>query len=264
MSALGVFAAAGFRRWSAYRLATAAGAFTNSVFGLVKASITVAAIGAAGGALAGYDARAGSTYAWLAQAMIAPAALFGNVELARRIRTGDVAIDLCRPVDLQGQLLADDLGRAAFQLLPRGLPPMIVGALTFGLALPGPGWTWPLGLASVTLAVVISFSCRFMVNLSAFWTSEVRGPNTFYVTASNVLAGMMVPLGWFPGWLKAVAYATPFPWIVQGPIDILAGRVAPGAALAMLGIQLGWAAAMLGAGRLVLRAATARVVVQGG
>jgi ABC-2 type transport system permease protein len=45
------YLAAGFRRWSAYRLAAAAGAFTNSVFGLVKASITVAAIGAAGGTL---------------------------------------------------------------------------------------------------------------------------------------------------------------------------------------------------------------------
>ena len=34
------------------------------------------------------------------------------------------------------QYLAADLGRAAFVVLPRGLPPLLVGALTFGLAMP--------------------------------------------------------------------------------------------------------------------------------
>lgn len=55
--ALGAFAAAGFRRHSAYRLSTAAGAFTNSIFGLLRASVLVAALGVAGGTLNGYDER---------------------------------------------------------------------------------------------------------------------------------------------------------------------------------------------------------------
>jgi ABC-2 type transport system permease protein len=41
LTALGV---AGFRRWSAYRAATWAGAVTNSVFGLIKAAIMTAAV----------------------------------------------------------------------------------------------------------------------------------------------------------------------------------------------------------------------------
>lgn len=39
----------GFRRWSTYRLAAFAGAFTDSVFGLIRAGVITAAIAAAGG-----------------------------------------------------------------------------------------------------------------------------------------------------------------------------------------------------------------------
>ncbi|HEX6194845.1 MAG TPA: hypothetical protein VFZ37_02980, partial [Jiangellaceae bacterium] len=82
MSALGVLLASGFRRWATYRMAAAAGAFTNTVFGLIRAYITVAAIGAAGGTLAGYSAAEGITYAFLAQALIGPVNIFHWTELA--------------------------------------------------------------------------------------------------------------------------------------------------------------------------------------
>ena len=44
-------------------------------------------------------------------------------DLAERIRTGDVAIDLYRPVGLVGWYLAGDLGRAAYHLLTAGSAP---------------------------------------------------------------------------------------------------------------------------------------------
>ena len=49
-------------------------------------------------------------------------------DLAARISTGDVAIDLYRPVGLLGWYLASDLGRAPYHLLTRGLAPTLVGA----------------------------------------------------------------------------------------------------------------------------------------
>ncbi len=264
MSALVTLAAAGFRRYSAYRLATAAGAFTNSAFGLIRASITVAAITAAGGMLADYDAKAGSTYVWITQALITPVALFGWNELALRIRTGDVAIDLARPLDLQWGLLATDLGRAAFVLIPRGLPPIVVGALTFGLAMPSSPWPYVAGAISIALAVMISFGCRFLVNLTAFWMLDAKGAITLYVVVSNVLCGLLVPVHWFPGWMRRLAAATPFPSMIQAPVDVLTGRAGGSAALAVLAVQVWWLGAVLVLGRLVLRSATRHLVVQGG
>ena len=106
------------------------------------------------------------------QAFLAPVYVFGWNELALRVRTGDIAVDLARPVDLQLSWLFADLGRAAYSLLPRGIPPLLVGAVTFGLALPTSPWRWLLGLLSLTLAVAVSFCCRFAVNLAAFWRIE--------------------------------------------------------------------------------------------
>lgn len=255
---------AGFRRWSAYPSAAAAGAFTNSVFGLVKASISVAAVASAGGTLAGYDAGSIATYAWLTQALIGPVQVFTDVELAERVRSGDVVIDLGRPIDLQLSWLATDLGRAAFVLVPRGLPPLLVGALTFGLVLPTTALPYVLGAVSVVLAVAVSFACRFIVNLSAFWLLDVRGVVTLYLVASNVLSGLVVPVHWFPPWLGTVARLTPFPSMLQAPVDVLTARASGQAALGMLATQAGWLAATLLTGRVAMTLASRRLVVQGG
>jgi ABC-2 type transport system permease protein len=262
--ALLAYAVAGFRRYSAYRSANVAGAFTNTVFGVVRASITLAAIAAAGGAIAGYDARLGASYVWLSQALMATVALSGWSELGERVRTGDIAVDLTRPVDLQVSWLAADLGRAAFMLLPRGLPPLVVGVVFFDVALSPDASAYALVLVSVTLAVAVSFACRFLVNLAAFWLLDLRGVLTLYMVASNVLAGLIVPVHWFPGWMRAIADASPFPSMLQAPVDVLSGRVAGWQALETVAVQLVWLLVALAAGRLVLRTALRRLVVQGG
>lgn len=264
MPALLAFAAAGFRRYSAYRSANVAGAVTNTVFGVVKASITVAAIAAAGGAIAGYDARQGASYAWLAQGLVATVALFGWSELAERIRTGDIAVDLARPVDLQVSWLAGDLGRAAFMLLPRGLPPVLIGVLFFDVGVSPHPALYALAPISIVLAVAVSFACRFLVNLAAFWLLDLRGVLTLYMVASNVLAGLIVPVAWFPGWMRAIAAASPFPSMLQAPVDVLSGRASGWHALGTVAVQAFWLVVVLALGRLVLRRALRRLVVQGG
>ena len=261
----GAFFRAGFRRYSGYRAATVAGAFTNTMFGLVKASILLAVIDANdGGAVAGYDARSASSYVWLAQAALSTVYLFAWTEVALRIRTGDIAVDLARPVDLQLSPLAADLGRAAYSLLPRALPALAVGALTFGLTVTADPLMWLLGLVSLTLAVTVSFACRFVVNLVAFWWVEIRGLMTLYVVATSVLCGLIVPVGWFPDWLQTLARATPFPSMLQTPVDLLGGTVAGPQAVAAVAVQLGWAVVSLLAGQALLRVATRKLVVQGG
>jgi ABC-2 type transport system permease protein len=255
---------AGLRRYARYRAATVAGTFTNSVFGLLKANIYVAAIASAGTAIGGFDARTSITFAWLTQALIAPVHMFTWSELALRVRTGDIAIDLARPVDLQFSWLATDLGRAAFVLLPRGLPPLLVAAAVTGLALPGSALPYLLGAVSIVLAVAISFCCRFALNLLAFWLVEIRGVTILYQAASGFLSGLMVPVTWFPHWLGTLAALTPFPSLLQYPVDILMGRSASGAAVQHLAVQVGWLAATLLLGRFMLSRATRRLVVQGG
>ncbi|NWL33322.1 ABC transporter permease [Paenarthrobacter nitroguajacolicus] len=264
MRAYWELAKSSFRRHSTYRTAAVAGAFTNSVFGLIRASLLLSAITTAGGAIGGYSAMEAATYVWLGQALLAPLGLFGNTELASRVKSGDVAVDLSRSVNLTASYWAQDLGRAAFDVLPRGLPPLIVGALVTGLAMPGTPGPYLLGFMSIVAAVSLNFLGFFAINLLSFWVLEIRGFWMLYMVLMNLLSGFLVPVTWFPDWLLDFARATPFPSMLQTPVDILAGRTVGAESLAMVGLQLLWLTVLLGVVQVMVRFGSRRLVVQGG
>ncbi|RPK83207.1 MULTISPECIES: ABC-2 family transporter protein [Streptomyces] len=261
-----VVAGGTFRRYATYRTATAAGVFTNTVFGFIVA-YTYIALWDVRPQLGGYDTSQALTYVWLGQALLMACAMMGGGfedELVERIRTGDVAIDLYRPVDLQSWWLAGDLGRAAFHLLGRGVVPMFLGALAFDLALPGSLWTWPAFLVSVFLGVVVSFALRYLVALSAFWLMDGAGAMRIVSLAGLFFSGMLLPLNLFPGLLGEVARALPWSSLLQVPADVFLEKHTGWGLVEAYAFQGGWAVALLLAGRLLQTAATRRVVVQGG
>jgi ABC-2 type transport system permease protein len=257
-------AKAEFRRYSTYRSATLAGIFTNSVFGFIRLGVLLAAIAAAGGTLGGYGPQEASTYVWLGQAFLAPVAMYAWSDLADRVRTGDIAVDLARPLDLQLSWWVRDLGRAAFALPTRGLAPLLVGALTVGVAFSETWTSYPLGLVSLLLGVSVSFLCRYGMNLVAFWTLDVKGFLNLYILVLGLLSGFYLPVHVFPGWLQAVAFASPFPAMFQAPIDVMSGRVIGPAAWQVIAGQAGWVIGLIVLTRVVLWRATRRLVVQGG
>ena len=255
-----------FRRYSTYRAATLAGIFTNSVFGIIY-SFAYIALWKANPTAGGYDAQDAVTYVWLGQALLMTIALWGGGttdDLAERIRTGDIAIDLYRPVGLVGWYLASDLGRAAYHLLTRGLAPTLIGVLVFHISLPAsPIHALAFGV-SLVLAVVVSFAIRFLVASTAFWLLDQSGVKVMSGAFAVFFSGMMLPLVLFPGWLGTVAQALPWASYVQVPADIWLGKHVGSGLLAALGFQVFWAAVLLVACQGVLALATRKVVVQGG
>lgn len=137
-------------------------------------------------------------------------------DFAERIRTGDVAIDLYRPVSLLGWWLATDLGRAAYHLLTRGIAPTAIGALLFDLRFPAGPATWLAFLVSVLLAVVVSFGIRMLVTGTAFWLLDQTGIRTLAGVFAMFFSGLVVPLVIFPGWTREVVLALPWADRVAG------------------------------------------------
>ena len=237
-----------FRRYSTYRAATLAGIFTNSVFGVIY-SFAYLALWKANPTAGGYDARDAVTYVWLGQALLMTIALWGGGttdDLAERIRTGDVAIDLYRPVGILGWYLAGDLGRAAYQLLTRGVGPLLVGVLAFDIALPTSVLTAGAFAVSLVLAVVVSFGIRFLVASTAFWLLDQSGVKVMTGAFAIFFSGLMLPLVLFPGWLGTLARALPWASYVQVPADIWLGKHAGGDLALALGFQVMWAVVLLG------------------
>ena len=255
-----------FRRYSTYRAATLAGIFTNSVFGLIY-SYAYLALWKDNPTAGGYDAQDAVTYVWLGQALLMTIALWGGGatdDLAERVRTGDVAIDLHRPVGLVGWYLASDLGRAAYHLLTRGVGPTVIGYLLFDISLPPSPLTALAFAVSLVLAVVVSFAIRFLVASTAFWLLDQSGVKVMSGAFAIFFSGMMLPLVLFPGWLGTLAVALPWASYVQVPADVWLGKHTGGDLVAALGFQAVWAVVLLAACQGALRLATRKVVVQGG
>jgi viologen exporter family transport system permease protein len=252
----------GWRRYAAYPWATAAGVFTNTIFGFIQAYILLAVYRHRSD-VGGYDAADTLTYVWLAQALIMTVYMFGWQELALRIRDGSIATDLARPLDPQRYWLAYDLGRAPYHFIFRGLIPFAIGAVVFRLHYPTAVDALAFVL-SVTLAVVVSLGFRFLYNSSAFWFIDVRGVMMVSLTVSLFLSGMVMPLTFFPHWLGSVARALPFASIMQTPIDIWLGKHHGASLAGVIALQLLWALVFLALGRLTLRAGRGKLVIQGG
>lgn len=255
-----------FRRYSTYTAATLAGIFTNCVFGVIIA-FSYRAVWDQNPQAGGYDVTDAITYCWLAQAMIMPVAIWGGGatdELAERIRTGDVAIDLYRPVSFQGWWLASDLGRAGYHLLTRGVAPTLVGALLFDLRFPATALSWAGFAVSAVLAVVVSFGIRMLVACSAFWLLDQAGVRNLAIVCATFFSGLAVPLVLFPGWSQDLVTLLPWSCFVQVPADIWLGHRQGPALLSALVFQATWAAVLLAGGALVLNRAHRKVVVQGG
>ncbi|CAL9482586.1 hypothetical protein SUDANB121_03086 [Nocardiopsis dassonvillei] len=256
----------GLRRYSTYRAATLAGILTNSVFGCINAAVLLALFSVRP-EINGYDATDAVTQVFVCQALIATVAIMGPpLDLGERIRSGAVGTDLLRPVPLLGWWLAEDLGRATFSVVFRGVPTFLVGMALFDLLLPGAPGHWALFLVSVALAAVIGFALRYLYELAGFWILDTRGLWAVVGLVGPVAAGVLLPLNLYPPAVADVLRALPWASMIQIPAEIMLDKeTLPGGTVAGgLAVQAGWAAALLLLGGRLTSLATRKVVVQGG
>ena len=250
-----------FRRQSTYRAAMVAGIFTNAVFGVILASVL----------LATYDGReeingltpsGAVTITFIAQGLLMVTASFGWMEIADRVRTGDVATDLQRPVDFSAYWMAMFVGASGFLVIGRGVPPFLLGGVVFDLQLPTSMTTW-LGFAlTVGGAAVVASRWWFLVSLSSFWlVGDARGIVQLAALIQLFCSGTTIPLQFFPDAVGTLLLLTPFAGMAQLPAQVFLEETS---AVVVVGSQLAWAAVLHIAGLIVLGRATRKLVIDGG
>lgn len=259
-SAYVAVARATFRRYSTYRMATFAYALETSVASMIQAFVLIAAVRTIGDS-ADLTRDEAATFAFLSG--ITQLALWVTVplDIDGRIRTGDVIVDLQRPVDFQAWWCASEAGRAVHALLTRGLLPYVFGVVVLDIAVPESVGTFALYLLSLALGFTVAYAWRFIVSLSGFWMLDTRGAASLAGVIVTFASGALLPLSLLPDGLADVMRVLPFASIVQTPFEVFTGERAVAPALAG---QLVWAIVLLAVGRLVLRRAVAKVVIQGG
>ncbi|MCL2121169.1 MAG: ABC transporter permease [Clostridiales bacterium] len=208
------------------------------------------------------------SYIWMQQAFLALFMMwFWENDIADAVVSGGVAYEMVRPLDLYSrwfcQIAANRLARA----LLRCAPILVVAFLVpepYRMSLPPNLSQLFLFLLStaLSLGVVVSFS--LLMYISLFFMLSPMGVRIIVAVFSDFLAGAIIPLPFFPESLRALVELLPFAAMQNMPLRIYSGHIAGAAAWQGIALQVFWLAALLPAGRLAMRRALKKVIVQGG
>jgi ABC-2 type transport system permease protein len=115
---------------------------------------------------------------------------------------------------------------------------------------------------ALCLFVVVAFG--MLVYISTFYTLSPVGVRIMSAVLADFLAGATIPLPFFPEPIRKVAELLPFAAMQNMPLRIYSGNIAGTDAIRGLILQVFWLAALVLLGRLLMKRALRRVIVQGG
>lgn len=246
-----------------YRAAALAGFGTQLFWGLIRLAI--------------FDAFFRSTavaqpmsleqtvdYLWLTQALLLLLPMRLDADIQQMIRTGTVAYELARPMDLYWLWFSRTLGGRTAPLLLRAGPLYLVAILFFGLQ-PPTSWAAAGGFAlSVLAAIVLGCALATLMSITLLWTISGEGLSRLLSMLAYVFSGSVVPLPFYPTWALQVLDVLPFRGLMDTPFRLYSGHLGPQALPLALAHQLLWAGVLILLGRWLLARGMRRLVVQGG
>lgn len=255
-----------------YRAAAVAGFGTQLYWGLLRLMVLAAFYQSGPAGAAHFDFAHVVPYVWLGQALLGLFPFRLDQELADSVRTGAVAGELLRPIDLYAYWfwrmvawrLALTAPRCLLMLVVAVVVLPLVGLPEWALGAPAGAPAALLYLFATALALLLGVAVTALLVSLMFWTVSSEGAR--YVLPAIVWfgGGLVVPLPLLPDGLATVLGYLPFAGLMDIPFRIYTGHLAGAAALLRLGLQLGWLAALVLLGRWLLARGLRRVVILGG
>lgn len=209
-----------------------------------------------------------SSYIWMQQALLAMfMAWFFDSEIFDSITSGSIAYELCRPCDLYTLWFVKNMAIRLSRTVLRCLPILLVAILLpapYGLSLPPDLFSAFLFLLSLFLGFMVMIAFSMLIYISAFYTLSSAGVRILMTSVIDFFTGGVIPIPFFPEAMQPVLYALPFASMQTIPFLIYVGYMGQGEALKSIGWQCLWLLVLILAGRLWMKRALKKVVVQGG
>ncbi len=202
------------------------------------------------------------TYATVALLMSLILEVDGTRLIREKIREGTIATDLMKPISVPFYFFSDGFGQTLLHAL-LVIPSILFALLLVHIDVPNAP-VFGMFLLSFLLGYLINFFVNFLMNAIAFWTLETFAIQLIVRWVSDLLSGQIIPLTFFPGVFGRVVFALPFAAIYSTPLLIYVGVIQPHDYARYLLIQVLWLLLFSGLSTLVWRAASWRVVIQGG
>ena len=260
-----------FRVLLQYRAAAVAGIVTQIFWGCIKIMV-LAAFFAVAVETPPMTFEAVVVYIWLGQVFLGLLPWNHDSELEELFRSGGVAYELLRPLDLYWFWFARTLAFRTAPTLLRMLPGTlfavailpVIGLPEWALTAPASVMHGLVFLVSFIGMVLLSCAVSILISISMFWMLEARGLVVITTGVVPVLSGMVVPLPLFPDWAQPFLQAQPFRGLCDVPFRLYSGDIPLELAGQEIAFQFAWILVLILLGYALIAHARKRVVVQGG
>lgn len=202
------------------------------------------------------------TYATVALLMSLILEVDGTRLIREKIREGTIATDLMKPISVPFYFFSDGVGQTLLHAL-LVIPSVLFALLLVHVDVPSAP-VFGVFLLSFFIGYLVNFFLNFLMNAVAFWTLETFAIQLIVRWVSDLLSGQIIPLTFFPGVFGRIVFALPFAAVYSTPLLIYVGVIQPHDYARYLLIQAVWLLLFCGLSAIVWRAASRRVVIQGG
>lgn len=209
-----------------------------------------------------------SSYVWLQQAFLAlfMTWLLDN-DIFDMITTGNVAYELCRPLDVYAMWFCKNCAIRLSKAVLRCFPILIVAFLIpepYRLHMPSSFYTLSVFIVSMLLAFMLVVAYVMLIYIFSFYTISPMGIRMTMLMLADFLTGSLIPLPLMPDWFNKYAYVLPFAAMQNVPFRIYGGNIPIQEAWQNMAVQFLWLITLIALGRFILGRALKRTVVQGG
>lgn len=209
-----------------------------------------------------------STYIWLQQAFLAVfMTWFLDNDIFDLVSSGNVAYELCRPMDIYNTWFSKSCANRLSKGLLRFGPILGIAFLLpnpYKFNLPSSLETFLLFLISMILGLAVVVAYTMFIYIFTFYTVSPMGARMVFVMTADFFAGGLVPLPLLPDWLTKYIYLTPFASMQNTPFRVYSGNISGKEAYVSICMQGFWAVVLIIFGKYMMGRALKNVVVQGG
>lgn len=270
-SAYAVLLGVRLREAAQYRAAAWAGVFTQVMFGFIIL-MTLEAFSAARPERAPMTREQLVAYVWLGQAFLALLPWTVDRDVVHMVRTGTIAYELLRPLDLYTFWFCRTLGWRIAATTLRAVPLLLlvcvlfrlIGLEAYALPLPPSRASAAAFLVSFSVAVPLGIVLTLLVQITILWSLRIEGITRLAPAIVLVCGGMAIPLPMLPPSVAGVLYLLPFRGVVDAPYRAYSGSLPPREALLAALLSASWLLLLVLGGRALLRRGLRNAVVHGG
>lgn len=250
-----------------YRAAALAGIITQFVWGFMEIMIFHAFYQSDASQFP-MSFSATASYIWLEEAFMAffTAWMMEN-EIFDSILNGDIAYELCRPIQIYNMWYARSIASRLSRAVLRCFPILVIAIFIpqpYGMAAPASWGLFLLFVLTLFLGLAVTVSFCMLVYVLSFFTISPQGLRMVFTSVVEFFSGAVIPLPFFPDKVRAIMELLPFASMQNVALRVYSGSMTGGEMKKAICLQIFWLIVLTMTGKILCQLAQKRVTIQGG